>query len=115
MRVRMGQRNFRARRNGEFKYSHLTVGVFAFEQEANFNLPGSDALFFLRHNLLVGRKARPSRAGRRQKFQPEFLRDLHHAWDVLLLLRAERTDFLEESLKADGVMTHMSRPGLWPR
>jgi len=43
----MGQRNFRARRNGEFKHGQLAVGAFAFEQEANFNLPGSDDFFFL--------------------------------------------------------------------
>jgi hypothetical protein len=28
-----------------------------------------------------------SRAGRRQEFQPEFFRNLHHARDVLLLLQ----------------------------
>ena len=31
------------------------------------------------------------RAGRRQEFQPEFLRNLHFARDVLRLLRAKRT------------------------
>ena len=40
------------------------------------------------------------RAGWWQDFQPEFFRNLHHPQNVLLLLRSQRADFLEESLKA---------------
>ena len=39
MLVRMGHRHFHARRHGEFKHGQLAVGVFAFEQKADFNLP----------------------------------------------------------------------------
>jgi hypothetical protein len=35
-----------------------------------------------------------SHAGRRQDFQPEFFRNLHHARDVLLLLRTERAGLI---------------------
>ena len=42
----------------------------------------------------------PSRPWRRQDFQPEILRNLHHARDVLLLRRTQRADFLEEALEA---------------
>jgi len=38
----MRRGNFRAHWNCEFKQGQLAVGVFAFEQEADFNLPGSD-------------------------------------------------------------------------
>ena len=40
------------------------------------------------------------RAGRRQDFQSKIFRNLHHARNVLLLLRTHRADFLEESLEA---------------
>jgi hypothetical protein len=36
------------------------------------------------------------RAGRRQNFQPVFFPDLHHARNVLLLLRDQRADLLRK-------------------
>lgn len=52
MRVRMGRGNFCARRNGKFKHGQLAVEVFAFEQEANFNRPGSDDFIFQFHAVI---------------------------------------------------------------
>src|SRR6187401_371574 len=41
-----------------------------------------------------------SRAGWRRNFQSVFLSNLYHARNVLLLLRTEHTNFLEEHFKA---------------
>src|SRR4051812_27899553 len=38
----------------------------------------------------------------REDFQAELLRDLHHAWNVLLLLRRHRADLFEKSFEASG-------------
>ena len=64
-----------------------------------------EKLFPSWHLTWVGSKPRPhaslrSRSRRRQDLKPIFLRNLHHARDVLLLLRSQRADFLEEALEA---------------
>src|SRR5689334_19272968 len=54
--------------------------------------------------MALASKRREARLGDRwrENFQAELLRDRHHAWDVLLLLRGHRADLFKESFEASG-------------